>query len=62
MTATLLVIFLAGALTYFLAGGPLSHLHQFSARIEEIPTTNLSESKEIPDTKSLVWHILLTEC
>lgn len=50
IAATLTVILLSGAFTYFLAGRALSPLRTFSAYIEKLQTENLSQQLEIPKT------------
>ncbi len=50
IAATVIVILLSGAFTYFLAGHALAPLRAFSAYMEKLQAENLSEQLEIPKT------------
>lgn len=50
MVATVIVILLGGAFTFFLAGHALAPLRAFSSYMEKLQTKNLSEQLEIPGT------------
>lgn len=50
VAATVIVILLGGAFTYFLAGHALTPLRTFSSYMEKLQTENLSEQLEIPKT------------
>lgn len=50
ITATVIIILLSGAVTYFLAGRALSPLRTFSSYMEKLQTKNLSTQLQIPKT------------
>lgn len=55
--ATLAVILVSSAFTYFLAGRALAPLRQFSFRMERLQAQNLCEPMEIPDTEDEIAHL-----
>lgn len=57
LAATLLVIVLGSAFTYFLAGRVLKPLQQFSSRMEEIQAQNLSDPLKMPDTEDEIARL-----
>ena len=50
ITATVIIILLSGAVTYFLAGRALSPFRTFSSYMEKLQTKNLSTQLQIPKT------------
>lgn len=50
IAATVIIILLGGAFTYFLAGRALAPLRAFSSYMEKLQTENLSEQLKIPRT------------
>lgn len=50
IVATVIIILLGGAFTYFLAGHALAPLRAFSSYMEKLQTENLSEQLKIPGT------------
>lgn len=54
---TLMVILIAGILTYFLAGRALTPVRKLSARMEEVEAQNLSEPLEQPRTEDEIARL-----
>jgi len=55
--ATLAVIFLSSAVTYFLTGRALKPLRSFSSHMEKIQAQNLSEPLKLPDTQDEIARL-----
>ena len=60
LIATILIILLSSACTYFVSRRALKPLHSLSTKIEKIQAQNLSEPLEVPDSNDEISKLTLS--
>ena len=60
LIATILIILLSSACTYFVSRRALKPLHSLSTKVEKIQTQNLSEPLEVPDSNDEISKLTLS--